>query len=98
MKPKILKMIATWWKVGAAILAALLVLARASGDVVAMLKTPEQVRALEIKVSETNEMIESLVRAEEIGSLLIEQRLDRFGYILCDVMDRPAADCSVMDD
>ena len=95
MTKKIAQFLATWKVLLVLLVTALLFVVRASADVVEMMKAPEQIEALKVQDSLTTRMIDNLARDQERSLARNERRLDQFGFVLCDVLDRPAVDCVI---
>lgn len=95
MSDKAKEFLATWWKVAVIAVTLLLFVVRAWAEVIEVRKTPEQIKALQVQDVATTRMITDLARSQERSLVRNERRLDQFGFVLCDVLDRPAVDCTI---
>ena len=87
MTKRVKDFLSTWWKVLAIAGTALLFVVRASADVIELLNTPEQIKALEAQDSVIIQMIDDMASTQKESLQRNERRLDQFGFVLCDVLD-----------
>lgn len=95
MTKKAKEFLSTWWRVIAIVGFLLLGMTRVWAEVIEVRKAPEQIKALQLRDSATADLIDDLAHNQERSLARNERRLDQFGFVLCDVLDRPAVDCTI---
>ena len=91
----------TWPGIILVSLTALVLLAALSGTVLDVFRTPARVQAIEIEVRGHHDTLQVVYRrTETVDSIhreshAIQRQLRDIGFILCDLSDIPATECTV---